>query len=191
MEGVWETHRNVPFTLFGFPDEDARVTHGAVEIPSLASLILTHDIDGEIKGLNEFRGEHPPVAAVFWAFRIMVGIGVLMLVVAWWLIVRMWRTGELLQRHYKALSAMTFSGWIAVLAGWYVTEIGRQPWIVQGLVRVEEVAAAHGDGIVLSTLILYLSLYLFLLASYIGALRYLSSKPAPVINLRRAGEGIA
>jgi cytochrome d ubiquinol oxidase subunit I len=75
IEAIWETERGVPLVLFGFPDEEARTTHMAVEVPKLASVILTHDPDGELKGLNEFEGKHPPVAPVFWAFRIMVGIG--------------------------------------------------------------------------------------------------------------------
>jgi cytochrome d ubiquinol oxidase subunit I len=80
------------------------------------------------------------------------------------------------------LSAMTFSGWVAVLAGWYVTEIGRQPWIVYDLIRSSEVVAEHGGGTVLSTLIAYCLLYLFLLVSYIAALNYLSGKPIQSIG---------
>ena len=183
IEGVWETDKRVPFTLFGFPDEEARTTHAAIEIPALASLILTHEMDGEIRGLDEFEGVHPPVAAVFWSFRIMVGVGVLMLIVSWWMLIRILRTGSLERIHHQALSLMTFSGWVAVLAGWYVTEIGRQPWIVHGLIRTEEVVAEHPEGILLSTLILYLAVYFFLLVSYIGALRYLSAKPAQSLSL--------
>ena len=178
MEGIWETEKGAPLTLFGFPDEEARTTHMAIKIPKLASLILTHDLDGEIKGLNEFIGEHPPVAPVFWSFRIMVAIGTLMLLVSWWMVIRIWRKGSLDKLHHIVIALMTFSGWVAVLAGWYVTEIGRQPWMVFGLIRTEEVVADHSSGMVLSTLIIYLLLYLFLLVSYIGALRYLSSKPA-------------
>ena len=82
MEGIWHTERGAPLVLFGWPDEAQRTTHFAVEVPKLASLILTHDLDGELKGLNEFPGAHPPVAPVFWGFRVMVGVGMLMLVVS-------------------------------------------------------------------------------------------------------------
>ncbi|ALO47559.1 cytochrome ubiquinol oxidase subunit I [Pseudohongiella spirulinae] len=179
IEGVWETHSGVGFTLFGFPDEETRTTRFALEIPYAASLILTHDINGEIRGLNEFEGEHPPVAIVFWSFRVMVGIGMLMILVAWWsgwqLFRRKQKPGVWLLR---AASWMTFSGWVAVLAGWYVTEIGRQPWIVQGLLTSAEVVADHSSGIMLSTFTGYMALYVFILISYIATLRYMATKPA-------------
>ncbi|MDO9477944.1 MAG: cytochrome ubiquinol oxidase subunit I, partial [Pseudohongiella sp.] len=84
IEGIWHTEKKVPFTLFGFPDEETRTTKFALQIPYAASLVLTHTLDGEIRGLNEFEGEHPPVAIVFWSFRIMVAIGMLMILVSWW-----------------------------------------------------------------------------------------------------------
>ena len=178
MEGVWETQKGAPLTLFGFPDEEARTTHAAVKIPKLASLILTHELDGEVKGLNDFVGEHPPVAPVFWSFRVMVGVGMLMLLVAWACAWQFWRKGALNKLSLRVLFAMTFSGWVAVLAGWYVTEIGRQPWIVSGLITSAEVVADHPPSILLTTLIAYFVMYAFLLVSYIGAIFYLSSKPA-------------
>ena len=165
--------------MIGFPDEEARTTHAAVKVPYLGSLILTHDLDGEIRGLNDFEGNHPPVSVLFWSFRVMVGIGMLMLVISWWSLFTLSRRGSFSRFQLQILAAMTFSGWVAVLAGWFVTEIGRQPWIVYNLIRVDEVVADHGAGMVLSTLIAYLTLYLFLMVSYIGALLYLSSKPAP------------
>ena len=188
MEGVWETEKGAPLTLFGFPDEEEKTTHWAIKVPKFASLILTHEWDGEIKGLNEFENESPPVAPVFWAFRIMVGVGMLMLLVGWWAVWGLFRGREQDFREtrvwlLRALSLMTFSGWVAVLAGWYVTEIGRQPWIVYGVMRTSEVVADHPSGMVLGTLLGYLSLYAFLLVSYIGALRYLSTKPARSLSL--------
>ncbi|MFA5495873.1 MAG: cytochrome ubiquinol oxidase subunit I [Porticoccaceae bacterium] len=183
VEAVWETERGAPLVLFGLPDEQRRDTRWAIEIPRGASLILTHDLDGEIRGLDEFVDEHPPVAIVFWAFRIMVGIGFLMLLVAWW---ASWslRGGRAPSRPLlHALSWMTFSGWGAVLAGWYVTEIGRQPWIIHGLLRVRDIVADHSSATVAGTLTGYLLLYGFLLASYIGALRYLATKPARSLEL--------
>jgi len=178
MEGIWHTEKGAPLTLFGFPDEDAQTTHMAIKIPKLASLILVHDVDGEIKGLNEFNGEHPPVAPVFWSFRIMVGIGVLMLLVSWLCAYKLLRHKTLHGLPLQALSLMTFSGWIAVLSGWYVTEIGRQPWIVQGVLPTSEVVAQHSGGAVLATLIGYAVLYVGLLVAYILTLRYMSTKKA-------------
>jgi cytochrome d ubiquinol oxidase subunit I len=177
VEGIWETEKGAPLTLFGFPDEEARTTHFAIEVPKMASIILTHHADGEIKGLNEFEDAHPPVAPLFWSFRVMVGVGFLMLAIAWWGSYALLkdRVGPWLLR---ALSGMTFAGWVATLAGWYVTEIGRQPWVVQGYIRASEVVADHAGGMILSTLIGYLALYAFLLVFYIFSLHYLSSKPA-------------
>ncbi|MCK5874628.1 MAG: cytochrome ubiquinol oxidase subunit I [Alcanivoracaceae bacterium] len=187
MEGIWETEKGAPLTLFGFPDEEAKTTHFAIKVPKLASLILTHEWDGEVKGLNEFEGATPPVAPVFWAFRVMVGIGVLMLLVGWWATFTLFRQPlESRIEHpwlMRALSAMTFSGWIAVLAGWYVTEIGRQPWIVSGLLRTSEVVADHASATLMGTLLGYVGLYAFLLVSYIAALRYLATKPARSLSL--------
>jgi cytochrome bd-type quinol oxidase subunit 1 len=84
MEAVWTTERGAAFTLIGLPDEETRSTRYAIKIPYAASLILTHSADGEVKGLNEYEGQHPPVAMVFWSFRVMLGMGMLMLLVSWW-----------------------------------------------------------------------------------------------------------
>ena len=194
MEGVWETEQGAALTLFGFPDEEQRTTHFAIKVPKLASMILTHDWDGEIRGLNEFVGEHPPVAPVFWSFRIMVGMGVLMMLVGWWAVWGLFRNREQDFREtrvwlLRVLSLMTFSGWVAVLSGWYVTEIGRQPWIVNGLIRTQEVVADHASATVAGTLLGYVGLYAFLLASYISALRYLSTKPARSLSLLPQQQG--
>ena len=120
-------------------------------IPKLASLILTHELDGEIKGLNDFRGAHPPPLPLFFAFRIMVGVGMLMLATSWlgwWLCRRaQWQPAALPRALLWLFAGMTFSGWVATVAGWYVTEIGRQPFIVYGLIRtadvVSDVPSAH------------------------------------------------
>jgi len=183
MEAVWETEKGAPLVLFGFPNEETQQTDYAIEIPNLASLILTHELDGEIKGLNEFEGKHPPVAAVFWSFRVMVFVGTLMLLISWLVAYQLIRKQTLSQASLWSLALMTFSGWVGILAGWYVTEIGRQPWIVYGLLKTKDVVAEHPSGTLLITLIGYLSLYVFLMVSYIAALRYLSSKPAQSITL--------
>ena len=178
IEGVWQTEKGAPLTLFGFPSEKEKKTLYAIEIPKAASLILLHDAEGEIKGLNEFEGKHPPVAPLFWAFRIMVGLGFLMLAVAWssaWTLLS--RKKILAQSQLYVLTAMTFSGWVATLAGWYVTEIGRQPFIVYGLLKTADVVTQHSSPMVMVTFATYLAVYLMLLAAYIGVLKYMAEHP--------------
>ena len=178
MEAVWETERGAPFTLFGFPDEEARTTHFAIQIPYAASLVLTHELEGEVRGLNEFEGEHPPVAPVFFSFRIMLAVGVAMLMASWWAAWELLYRRQCSRALLRVLSLMTFSGWVAVLAGWYVSEVGRQPWLIYGELAIAEVVADHGGGTVLATLLTYAVLYAFLLISYVAALRYLATSPA-------------
>jgi cytochrome d ubiquinol oxidase subunit I len=184
IEGIWHTEKSAPLTLFGLPNEKEGRTDYAVQVPKLASLILAHDLDAELKGLNEFPNAHPPVAPVFWGFRVMVGMGMLMLAVSWWGAWTLWRqrraTGPaLLSRvQLRVLAAMTFSGWVATLAGWYVTEIGRQPFMVYGVLRTADLVAPHAPGIVLTTLVAYLAVYAFLLLAYIGVLMYMAQHPA-------------
>ena len=185
IEAVWETERGAPLVLFGIPDEEARTTHFAVQIPNLASLILTHQWDGEIQGLNEFEGSHPPVAPVFYAFRLMVGVGTLMLIVALWAAWKLWpqrraESTQLSRPLLWTLAGMTFSGWVATLAGWYVTEIGRQPYVVYGLLRTDEVVTQIAAGNVWATLIAYVVVYTLLLIAYIGVLKHMAENPKPV-----------
>ena len=177
MEGVWQTERGAPLLLFALPDGEARQNHVEIAVPKLASLILTHELDGEIRGLDEFVGAHPPVAPVFFAFRLMVGTGLLMLVASWgglWLL----RAGRALPRWALiGLSGMAFSGWVATLAGWYVTEVGRQPWIVQGLIRVDEIASSTPSSHIALTLGMYLLLYAALLLAYVSVIKHMAEKP--------------
>ncbi len=187
MEGVWETERGAPLLLFAIPDDKARTNHFEIGIPRGASLILTHDPDGEIKGLNEFQGAHPPVLPVFWAFRTMVGMGVLMLATAWagwWLARRAgWRPEALPHRLLWVLAGMTFSGWVATVAGWYVTEIGRQPFMVFGLLRTADVASNVPAPMIALTLTLYVTVYLALIVAYVGVLKYMAEKPEQVLRV--------
>ncbi len=176
IEAIWETERGVPLVLFGIPDEEERTTHMAIQIPNLASLILTHELDGELKGLNEFEGQHPPVAPVFWSFRIMVGIGMLMLLVGWWAAWKLRRGAEPTPLLARTLWIMSFSGWIAVLAGWYTTEIGRQPWLVQGVLSVADAASDVPSAMIGTSLTLYLLLYAALLTAYVKVLFYMAAK---------------
>ncbi len=184
MEGIWETQRGAPLLLFAVPDEKARSNHLEIGIPMGAALILKHDPDGELQGLNDFVGAHPPVAPVFYAFRIMVGTGMLMLLVSWagvWMLrKRGWRA-EALPRPFLGLTAlMAFSGWTATVAGWYVTEVGRQPWIVHGLLRVDEVASSVPGSHIALTLALYLTVYLALLVAYVSVVKHMAEKPVPM-----------
>ena len=176
MEGIWETQRGAPAVLFGIPDEKARENKFEVSIPKLASLYLTHDLDGEVKGLNDFIGNHPPVAPVFWGFRVMVGTGLLMLAVGWLALWQQRRGGQIKPWLGKVLVGMTFSGWVATLAGWYVTEIGRQPWLVQGVLTTKQAAASISTPLLASTLTMYLIVYALLLTAYISVLFYLARK---------------
>ena len=176
IEGVWHTERGAPLLLFALPDEATQSNRFEVGIPKLASLIITHQPDGEIRGLNEFAGAHPPVAKVFWSFRVMVAVGVAMLLASWLAAWQLRRRGEPAPWLSRVLVAMTFSGWLATLAGWYVTEIGRQPWLVTGILRTADAASAVGGGMILSTLLMYLALYAVLLASYVSVVFYLAKK---------------
>ena len=186
MEGLWRTTRGAPLLLFAIPDGAARENHLEIAIPKLASLILRHDLDAEVQGLDDFRDQHPPVFAVFWAFRVMVGIGALMLGTSWlgwWLCRRSgWAADRLPRPLLWWLAAMTFSGWVAVIAGWWVTEIGRQPFIVYGLVRTADVASSITAPMIGLTLTLYVVVYAALVLAYVGVLKYMAEKPEEVLS---------
>jgi cytochrome d ubiquinol oxidase subunit I len=187
MEGNWETRGNVPLLLFAVPDEEARENRFEIGIPNGASLILKHHAAGVVPGLNDFVGEdgsvmHPPVAPVFYSFRVMVGTGFAMLFLSWAAAILMTRRRagvEGLPRPLLlAMVPMALSGWVATLAGWYTTEIGRQPWLVTGVLNTEQAVAAVPAPMVATTLIAYLSVYAALLIAYIGAILYLARKAA-------------
>ena len=183
IEGIWQTEKGAPLTLFGIPNEKEGRTDYALQIPKAASLVLAHDWNAELKGLNEFPGAHPPVAPVFWAFRVMVGVGMLMLAVAWTGAFVLYRrrssanSAVLPRRMLYVLVGMTFSGWVATLAGWYVTEIGRQPFLVYGLMRTSEAVAEHPPAMVAGTLAAYLTVYVLLLLAYVGVIKHMSEHP--------------
>ena len=190
IEAIWETQAGAPLTLIGIPDEEAGRTRFALEIPRAASLILTHEADGVVRGLEDF-ATHPPVLPVFVSFRVMVGIGIAMLVVSWWFAVDLARGRPLPRVALRALAWLTFSGWVAVLAGWYVTEIGRQPWIIYGELAVADVVADHPPAVVSGTLLAYAALYAVLLAAYVATLRHLSAKPAASLQMLAAEQALA
>lgn len=176
MEAIWETGSRVPLVLFAVPDQIQKKNLFAVEVPDLASLILTHNVEGELKGLNEFGDEHPPVAPLFYGFRLMVGMGMLMLIVSWTASVLLWRRKELPPLMLRLLVAMSFSGWIATLAGWYVTEIGRQPYLVTGVLKTADAVTSVPTGNVVISLSIYLTLYVVLLIAYVRTLFVMARK---------------
>jgi len=158
MEGLWETGRGVPASIFAIPDQDAEKNHFEIAIPKLASLYLTHELDGEVKGLKEWpKEDRPPVAIVYFAFRIMVGIGMVMLFVVLAGLLLWWRGRLFDTPWYLRLCTFTgAAGFVAVLAGWTTTEVGRQPWVVYGLMRT---ADAVSPSLTASDVALSLALY--------------------------------
>ena len=176
MEALWESGNGVPMALFALPDEAARENHMEIAIPKLGSLIITRDPNGHVRGLNEFEGMHPPVSPVFWSFRVMVGVGMLMISVALASLYWLKRKIEFPKLYLKILLAMTFSGWVGTIAGWYVTEIGRQPWLVTGILLTKDAVADLPPAHVGLTLTAYLVTYVILFFAYIGSLFYLAKK---------------
>ncbi|MDH0618299.1 cytochrome ubiquinol oxidase subunit I [Pseudomonas fulva] len=164
VEGHWDNvpGEGVPLILFGWPDMDAETTRFKVEIPRLASLILTHSLDGQIAGLKEFpREDRPNATVLFWSFRVMVGLGLLMVLLGGWGAWMRWR-GRLYQSPMLARFALCMgpSGLIALLAGWYVTEIGRQPWVVYGLMRTKDAVSEHSAMTLTVGLVVLVVMYL-------------------------------
>lgn len=161
MEGHYESHNGAPLILFGIPDDEAEETRYKIEIPKLGSLILTHELDGELKGLKDFpKAERPNALIPFFTFRIMVGLGFLMLLVGAWSLLQRFR-GRLYEDRWlhRAVLLMGPSGFIAVLAGWYTTEVGRQPYTIWGLLRTEDSLSAVDAGTVGASLVAFIIVY--------------------------------
>jgi cytochrome d ubiquinol oxidase subunit I len=163
IEARWDTGSRVPLTLFAIPDEAAETNRYTVDVPVLGSLILTHEVNGTIRGLKEWpREDRPPVAIPFFSFRAMVGLGLLMLALvtwSWWL---RW-TGWMYEAptFLRACEIMAPSGFLAVLAGWTTTEVGRQPWTVYGLMRTADSVTPSLTGTdVLLSFLGYMAVYL-------------------------------
>ncbi len=175
MEALWETQRGAPLVLFALVDEETGTNNYAIEVPKLASLILTHRLDGEVLGIDEFGDDHPPVTPVFIAFRVMVGMGVLMLALSWFGVWRMGRSPPS-KTLLWCFAGMTFSGWIAVLAGWLTTEIGRQPWLVTGVLRTAEAAGEASGAELGASLTGYVLIYSLLLLSYMVVITHLARR---------------
>jgi cytochrome bd ubiquinol oxidase subunit I len=183
IEGHWETQRGAPLILFAWPDQAAETNRHEISVPKLGSLILTHEIDGKIAGLKEVPpDQRPPVAPVFFAFRVMVGIGVLMLLLVVWSGIE-WRRGRLGEGRtlLRAWMLMTPAGFVAVLAGWYTAEIGRQPYVIYGLMRTTEASSAIDAASVATSIAVFASVYLFVfIAGTYYLFKLLRRGPQPV-----------
>lgn len=161
IEAIWETSKSVPLTLFAWPDSKEEKNLYEVTIPKLGSLILTHDWDGEIKGLKSWKAEdRPPVAPLFYAFRLMVGIGILMLLTGVFAVLLNFRKKLFSTTWFQAwCMSMTPMGFIAILCGWIVTEMGRQPYVVYGMLRTKDVVSPILGIEVLISLVSFVIVY--------------------------------
>jgi len=180
IEAIWETEKGAPLVLFAVPNAETKRNDYAIEVPKLASLILTHDAEGELKGLAEFGADVPPVAPVFYAFRVMVGVGTLMILLAWagaWAMRGGRRPGRALLWTF---AGFTFSGWVATLSGWLVTEIGRQPWLVQGVLRTADAVGPISPAELGASLTGYAATYALMLIAYMVVLTHLAGKGGQV-----------
>ena len=165
MEGHWETKRGAPLILFALPDPAEETNHLELAVPHLGSLILTHEWNGEVQGLTAWpEDERPPMTVVFWSFRIMVALGVFMLALGLagvWLRLRGGLYGA--RWFLKACVAGIPAGFVAILAGWFTTEVGRQPWVVYELLhRADAVSPAISAGSVLVSLAAFVVAYAFI-----------------------------
>jgi len=169
MEGLWQTEHGAPLLLFALPDQEAQENRLEVGIPNMASLILTHAWDGEVKGLNEVaREDQPPVATVFWSFRIMLALGFWMIALAAWGLWARWR-GTLFTNHWlhRACIATGPAGFVATIAGWMVAEVGRQPFTVHGILRTENSVSPVVPEAVALTLTSFVIVYTGLLIAFL------------------------
>jgi cytochrome d ubiquinol oxidase subunit I len=192
IEGRWTTRSDVPLTVFALPDQKAATNHDAIEIPYLGSIILTHSLHGTITGLRDVPADQrPPVAPVFFAFRIMAGVGFAMFTIAWFGLWLRRRKRLFDTRWFHALCALsTPLGFIAVIAGWTVTEVGRQPWTVFGMVRTSESVSALSASDVGTSILGFFVLYnLILVAFLFYAIRLVVAGPrdAPALDLHGLG----
>lgn len=180
MEAHWETGPAVPLLLFALPDEAAGKNRYALGIPYGTSLLLEHSFTGVVPGLKDVPpGDRPPVTPVFFAFRAMVGLGLLMLLIAW-LGVFYIRRGVCLQKrgYLRCVVAMAPAGFIATVSGWYVAEAGRQPWVVYHLMRTADAVSPVSAGQVWTSLTIFVAVYCALLAAYLFyLLRIISQGP--------------
>ena len=178
MEALWHTTRGMPLVLFAIPNEKEKRNDYEIEIPYAGSLILKHSVDGEVKGVDAFEPDRPPVGPLFFAFRVMVGVGMLMIALSWY---GAWATrkGRAAPRWLLwAFSGATFSGWIATLSGWIVTEIGRQPWLVTGILRTKDAVGEATGAQLGSSLTFYVLTYAGLFIAYMVVITHMAAKGA-------------
>ncbi len=199
IEGHWEQPApgaGAPLLLFGIPDMAAGETRYKLEVPRLGSLILTHTWDGKVPSLNEFAaGDRPNATIVFWTFRAMVGLGVLMILLGLW---GLWlRRGRRLYTHrgfQRFALGMGPAGLVAILAGWMTTEIGRQPWIVYGVMRTADGVSPHGAGQLGFTLALFVVVYFLVFGAGVAyMLKLIRGGPqagAPATSPPEGGPGL-
>ena len=162
IEGHYETQTGAPLILFGIPDDDQEVTRYQIAVPKLGSLLLTHQTDGEVRGLKAFpKAERPPAEIVFWSFRVMVGIGFAMLAVGLWSLLRRLQQGRLYEDRllHRTSLLMAPSGFVAVLAGWITTEVGRQPYTIYGLLTTAQSASPVAAPAIGVSLVAFIIVY--------------------------------
>jgi cytochrome bd ubiquinol oxidase subunit I len=188
MEGLWETQAGAPLKLFGWPDQEGEETRFALQIPKVSSLILTHSFNGEVKGLKEWpREERPPVAVVFWTFRIMVGLGSLMILTGVFAALLYWRKRLFDTRWFQLwCMALLPAGFISLICGWFVTEVGRQPYLVYGALKAgDSVSPVPGTAVGIS-LMAFVAVYFVVFGAgcyYI----YRLVKRGPIVKAADAG----
>ncbi|MBC2680264.1 MULTISPECIES: cytochrome ubiquinol oxidase subunit I [Pseudomonas] len=180
IEGHWENKGDeaTPLILFGWPDMEAEKTRFAVEIPYLGSLILTHSLDKQVPALKSFAKEDRPNSTIiFWSFRVMAGLGMLMIFVGLWSVWLRKKDALFTCRPFLYLTLwMGPSGLIAILAGWFTTEIGRQPWVVYGLMRTADASSNHSIGQMTFTLVMFVVVYFALFGVGLGYMMRLVRK---------------
>ncbi len=185
MEGLWNTQKGADLILFGLPDSDQEITRYAVKIPKLASLILTHSLDGEVKGLKSFpSNERPPVKIVFYAFRLMIGIGLLMLITAFWGSFLLYRK-QLFKTSFfhRCCFMMAPSGIVAVLCGWFVTEVGRQPFLVYNVIKTSAGISPVVGPQVAASLLIFVIVYTIIFGAGLFYILRLIKKGPPVAKV--------
>lgn len=174
-EALWETSSSAPLIIAAKIDEKEHTNKFTIQIPLLSSLLLTHNIHGTVRGLNEF-SEHPPVTPIFWSFRIMVGTGILMTLLSWYGCIHLHYNKKINPWFLRSCVLMTFSGWVGVLSGWYLTEIGRQPYLVHGILKTADAAGPIDATHIATTLSIYIIIYSILLLTFISSLFYMARK---------------
>jgi cytochrome bd ubiquinol oxidase subunit I len=194
MEGHWERQTGAPLILFAIPDEEAETNHLEISIPYLSALILTHSLDGETPGLKDVaREERPPVTVVFWSFRVMVGLGLLMVLVGLVSLFLRWRRKLYDARlFHRVMVVMGPAGFVAVLAGWITTEVGRQPYTVYNLLRTTESIAPVGAPAVAASLVAFILVYFTLFgAGTLYILKMMGRSPSHPAPMDKAPERAA